>query len=130
MARVRDRNTTPEMVVRRVLFANGYRYRLHARDLPGRPDIVFRRYKKVIFVHGCFWHRHAGCNKTTTPKIRRAFWVHKFNQNKERDAQNERALQAAGWSILTIWECETKDREALAVRLIAFIKGHRLRDES
>ena len=125
MAKVRGRNTGPEMTVRRLLFANGYRYRLHAGDLPGRPDIVFRRRRKAIFVHGCFWHRHAGCARATTPKVRRAFWLEKFDRNRERDARNESALRAEGWSVLTVWECETADRDALAARLIEFIGAPR-----
>ena len=121
MAKVRGQNTAPELTVRRLLFANGYRYRLHAGDLPGRPDIVFRGDRKAIFVHGCFWHRHAGCARATTPKVRRAFWLEKFARNRERDARNESALRAEGWSVLTVWECETADRDALAARLIEFI---------
>ena len=122
MAKVRGRDTRPEMVVRRVLRTTGYRYRLHARDLPGRPDITFRGRRKAIFVHGCFWHRHEGCQKASTPNTRRAFWSEKFDRNKARDASNERYLRDAGWDILVIWECETKDHEALSARLTAFIE--------
>lgn len=121
MARVGRRHTRPEMAVRRLLFARGYRYRLHAGDLPGRPDIVFRKRKKVIFVHGCFWHRHEGCSKATVPKTRRTFWLKKFRENRDRDARNESALTALGWMVLTVWECETVDESELSARLLAFL---------
>ena len=123
MAKVGGRDTKPEMVVRRHLFSNGHRYRLHARDLPGRPDIVFRKRRKAIFVHGCFWHRHDGCRRSTVPKTRQAFWSDKFDRNKARDARNEEALSAIGWDILVVWECETKDTDALSARLSAFVEA-------
>ena len=123
MARIGSRDTTPEMIVRRWLFSKGYRYRLHARDLPGRPDIVFRKRRKAIFVHGCFWHRHDGCPRTTTPKTRRSYWLDKFDRNKARDARNETALSAMGWNILIVWECETKEIESLSARLTAFMES-------
>ena len=103
MAKVGGRDTRPEMDVRRQLFSNGYRYRLHARDLPGRPDIIFRKRRKAIFVHGCFWHRHNGCPRATVPKTRQTFWLEKFERNKARDARSEEALLAMGWNILVIW---------------------------
>ena len=121
MAKVGRRDTKPEMVVRRDLFSNGYRYRLHARDLPGRPDIVFRKRRKAIFVHGCFWHRHEGCRRATVPKTRRAFWLDKLDRNKARDARNEEALSGMGWNVLVVWECETKDMGTLSARLLAFV---------
>ena len=123
MAKVGSKDTKPEMIVRRQLFSSGYRYRLHARDLPGRPDIVFRKSRKAIFVHGCFWHRHDGCKRATTPKTRQAYWQGKFDRNKARDARNERALSAIGWNTLVVWECETKDAEALSARLRGFMEG-------
>ena len=122
MARVRGRNTKPEMTVRRLLHAAGFRYRLHAQELPGRPDLVFRRRRKAIFVHGCFWHRHEGCPKSTIPKTRVAFWSEKFKQNKERDARNEAALRQQGWSVMTVWECETRDLPHLLKRISEFLK--------
>lgn len=121
MAKVGGKDTKPEMVVRRHLHSNGYRYRLHARDLPGRPDIVFRKRRKAIFVHGCFWHRHEGCPRASIPRTRRAFWLDKFDRNKERDARNEEALSGMGWNVLVVWECETKNMEALSTRLSAFV---------
>ncbi len=109
MARVRQKNTAPEIVVRKLLHRLGYRFRLHRRNLPGTPDIVLPKYRKILFVHGCFWHRHLGCGKTTTPKTRTEFWEEKFRANVARDQANEQALRAAGWEPLVIWECETSD---------------------
>lgn len=117
MARVGPKDTKPEMVVRRMLHAMGRRFRLHRRDLPGTPDIVLPAAKKAIFVHGCFWHRHPGCSKATTPKTRTDFWNDKFDRNVERDGRKERELRAAGWDVYTIWECETRDMTALNHRL-------------
>ncbi|WP_368669819.1 very short patch repair endonuclease [Agrobacterium sp. a22-2] len=121
MARVRPRDTKPEMIVRRVLHALGYRFRLQAKELPGRPDIVFRPRKKAIFVHGCFWHRHPGCRRTTSPKSRREFWEAKFSANQARDERVQEELKALGWSSLVIWECETRNSEALAESLKNFL---------
>lgn len=109
MAKVRSADTKPEMIVRRTAHALGYRYRLHVRALPGSPDLVFPRLKKAIFVHGCFWHRHAGCNRTTFPKTRADYWNAKFAANVARDAAQETKLLGLGWSVLTIWECQTRD---------------------
>lgn len=122
MARVRQRDTRPEMIVRRILHRAGYRYRLHAGDLPGRPDIVFRRLRKVIFVHGCFWHRHEGCRRATTPKARRTFWQNKFDENRRRDAASVSALKQQGWEVTIVWECETDDPHALKARLASFLE--------
>ncbi|URD59893.1 DNA mismatch endonuclease Vsr [Sphingomonas sp. KRR8] len=105
------------MVVRRLLHAMGNRFRLHRRDLPGTPDIVLPGARKAIFVHGCFWHRHPGCPKATTPKTRREFWREKFDRNVERDRRKEVELRQAGWDVLTIWECETRDTVALEKNL-------------
>ncbi|MDE0457270.1 MAG: very short patch repair endonuclease [Chromatiales bacterium] len=124
MRKVRRRNTGPEMMVRRLLHREGYRFRLHAGDLPGRPDIVFRRRRKVIFVHGCFWHRHEGCKRTTTPRTRREFWVDKFAANRKRDAAAVSSLERAGWEVVVVWECETEDPERLKNRLVAFLESH------
>lgn len=121
MARVKGTNTKPELIVRRVLHAMGRRFRLHRDDLPGRPDIVLPRYRIAIFVHGCFWHRHPGCRGTTTPKTRADFWNAKFDGNVARDRSAEMALQAAGWKVLVVWECETKDVPALAEMLAELI---------
>lgn len=121
MSRIRGVNTTPELAVRRLAHALGYRFRLHRRDLPGSPDLVFPGRRRVVFVHGCFWHRHPGCRKATTPKTRAEFWRTKFERNVERDREAERHLIDEGWSVLTVWECETKDAEALAARLREFL---------
>ena len=118
MSRIRGKNSKPEMLVRRIVHGMGYRYRLHDKRLPGSPDLVFRGRKKVIFVHGCFWHRHEGCRKAgPAPKTRTAFWQAKFDRNKARDARNADTLREAGWNVATIWECETRDPEKLTDQL-------------
>ncbi|WP_449396790.1 very short patch repair endonuclease [Devosia riboflavina] len=123
MANVRSANTKPEMIVRRLTHALGYRYRLHVRSLPGSPDLVFSGKRKLIFVHGCFWHRHEGCNLTTFPKTRADYWNAKFAANVARDAAQEAALWQQGWSVLTIWECETRDLLALQQRISGFLSN-------
>ena len=122
MSAVRGRDTKPEMTVRRLLHSMNYRYRLHRKDLPGRPDVVFGRRRKVIFVHGCFWHSHPGCPKATSPKTRSEFWADKFERNVERDAQVQRRLSDLGWQILTVWECETRTPDELRDRLRKFLE--------
>ena len=121
MARVGSKDTGPEMRVRRAAHALGYRYRLHGKDLPGSPDLVFRSRKKVVFVHGCYWHRHPGCRRASTPTTRREYWQAKFDRNVARDAAAETALREAGWDVLVVWECEAKDAEALSGRLATFL---------
>lgn len=121
MRLVRSKNTKPEMAVRRLAHALGYRYRLHAKSLPGRPDLVFGKRRKVIFVHGCFWHRHEGCARCRTPKSRVEYWSLKLDRNQRRDAENQRRLRASGWDYLVIWECELKSPEALADRIRTFL---------
>ncbi|MGX5777624.1 very short patch repair endonuclease [Methylorubrum zatmanii] len=116
MAVVRGKDTRPEMVVRRLVHAMGYRYRLHRCDLPGSPDLVFPGRKKVVFVHGCFWHRHDGCKRASTPIDRADYWQAKFLRNVQRDAQNVADLEAAGWSVLVVWECETRAATLSATR--------------
>jgi DNA mismatch endonuclease, patch repair protein len=125
MSRVRSRDTKPEVRVRKLLHAMGYRYRLHARELPGRPDVVFRRRRKVIFVHGCFWHRHSDpeCRLARLPKSRQDFWLPKLEGNRKRDESNVEALQALGWSVLLVWECQIADREQLQNALRWFLDG-------
>lgn len=125
MSSVGSKNTKPEMVVRRLLHSENYRYRLHRKDLPGRPDIVFGSRRKAIFVHGCFWHRHDGCSKATMPRTREDFWREKFALNVQRDAAAMQQLEDLGWNVLTIWECETGDRIALEKRLIGFLEEAR-----
>lgn len=117
MASVRSRNTGPEMVVRRVLHALGFRFRLHRRDLPGSPDIVLPKHNLAIFVHGCFWHRHPGCAKATEPKSRQEYWQPKFERNVERDRKAIADLVAANWRVLIIWQCETRDTSHIASTL-------------
>lgn len=121
MSRVRSKNTKPELRVRKLLHALGYRFRLHRRDLPGTPDIVLPRWKSVIFVHGCFWHVHEGCKRATTPESNRDYWEAKLEGNKIRDAENIKKLQSMGYRCLIVWECETKDVEQLAERLKSFL---------
>ena len=108
MSRIRGKNTKPEMLVRKYLFANGFRYRLHSKNLPGKPDIVLSKYKTVIFVHGCFWHGHKDCKYFVVPKTRTDWWLNKINGNKTNDAKKELALRQAGWKVLVIWECQLK----------------------
>lgn len=122
MAKVRAKNSSPEIAVRKTAHALGYRFRLHRRDLPGTPDLVFPRLRKVVFVHGCFWHRHEGCIRTTSPKTRREFWTKKFEANIERDHRNLCELEALGWDCRVIWECEIKDLSCLEASLRAFLK--------
>ncbi|WP_352581572.1 DNA mismatch endonuclease Vsr [Mesorhizobium sp. M0088] len=125
MARVTGADTRPELIVRRQLWHMGYRYRLHARDLPGKPDVVFRGRKCAIFVNGCFWHRHPDptCRLARLPKSRLDFWVPKLEANRERDVENISQLKALGWRVLLVWECRMKDREQLGNRLYRFVEG-------
>jgi DNA mismatch endonuclease, patch repair protein len=106
MAAVRQKNTRPETALRRALHGMGLRFRLHRRDLPGTPDIVFPRSRVVIFVHGCFWHRHKGCGRATIPATKRRFWLEKFSGNVERDRRAQRALATLGWRVVVVWECQ------------------------
>lgn len=109
------------MTVRRLAHSLGYRFRLHRRDLPGSPDLVFPGRRAVVFVHGCFWHRHGGCKKATTPKSREEFWQAKFDRNLRRDQQNVEELLRLGWRVLVVWECEAKDAKRLEASLGAFL---------
>lgn len=122
MGRIHSKDTKPEMIVRSILHRIGYRFRLHNEDLPGKPDIVLSKYHTVIFVHGCFWHRHKNCPDATIPKTNIAFWENKLNQNVERDKRNQMALQQLGWKILVVWECETTKPDKLIKKLHAFLK--------
>lgn len=121
MSRVRKSNTKPEMAVRRLVHRMGYRFRLHRKDLPGTPDLVFPGRRKVIFVHGCFWHQHAACRQGGTPRTRTEYWGPKLRRNVERDEQNQAALAALGWATEIVWECESRDEERLRGRLLAFL---------
>lgn len=121
MRSVRSRNTGPELIVRRALHALGLRFRLHKRELPGKPDIVLARHRTAIFVHGCFWHGHE-CSKGRLPKSRIAFWTDKIERNRKRDAESVTSLHSAGWRVLTVWQCETKDVSKLSRRLRKFFR--------
>ena len=123
MSKIRSRDTTPEMCVRRLVHRMGYRFRIHAGELPGSPDLAFRPRRKVIFVHGCFWHRHPGCSRNRMPRSpeRRDYWREKLNGNVRRDQRNEAALNDIGWRFLVIWECETKDLDGLAEKVRTFL---------
>lgn len=121
MAAIHRENTKPEMTVRRILWSLGARYRLHARDLPGKPDVVMRRRRKAIFVHGCLWHLHEGCHLARVPTSQPDYWPEKLARNKERDRRNLDELRRLGWSVEVVWECETKDQAALERRLRPFL---------
>jgi DNA mismatch endonuclease (patch repair protein) len=123
MSRIRGKDTKPEMIVRRLAHGMGYRYRLHSRNLPGIPDLVFPRLKKVIFIHGCFWHRHPkpGCKLARLPKSRLDFWRPKLESNRRRDIANEKRLRDLGWKILVVWECEMGNKEQLENKLTVFL---------
>lgn len=125
MSLVRNKDTKPEWVVRRIVYKLSYRYRLHAKELAGHPDLVFRSSRKVIFVHGCFWHRHpeSGCWRVRVPKSRQDFWLRKFEGNVSRDQANIAELQREGWQVLVVWECQTKKPEQLREQLRQFLAG-------
>lgn len=123
MSRIRAKNTKPELIVRRLLHAMNYRYRLHSLRLPGKPDLVFKGRKKIIFVHGCLWHGHEGCRLNRPPKTRLEYWAPKLNGNKQRDTKNQAKLQEMGWEVLVVWECEAeaRDHTSLSLRLREFL---------
>jgi DNA mismatch endonuclease (patch repair protein) len=122
MRSVKSENTKPEVIVRQTLHALGYRFRLHRRDLPGKPDIVLPRYHKIIFVHGCFWHQHPNCKDAERPQSNTDYWNRKLDRNVQRDQNNITVLRASSWSVLVIWTCETKNRDQLRQRLEAFMR--------
>lgn len=117
MSQIRSKNTKPEEIVRRFLFSKGFRYRKNDNRYPGKPDIVLPQYKTVIFVNGCFWHKHEGCKYFVWPKTNLDYWMPKINKNKERDEQNIRELVADGWNVITVWECEIKTKKSAFIRL-------------
>jgi len=119
MSRIRSKDTKPEILVRKFLFSKGYRYKLHDKNLPGKPDIVLPRYKTVIFIHGCFWHGHKGCKYFVVPKTRTEWWLDKINGNKANDKKKETQLKRMGWNIIRIWECDIK-KGRLAKKLSMF----------
>jgi len=123
MAAVHSEDTGPEMAIRRIVHSLGFRYRLHVRALPGKPDLVFPARRKIVFVHGCFWHRHGKCRYASLPKTRKAFWLAKFAANVERDRCAKRDLKKMGWAVLTVWQCELKKLEKLTGRLNEFLSN-------
>ena len=125
MSRVRGKDTTPEMRTRRCAHAMGLRFRLHRKDLPGKPDLTFPKHRLAVFVHGCFWHRHPHCSKASSPKSRTEYWQEKFNSNVTRDAQVTRKLEAMGWRVEVVWECETRDKDALRRRIESILSADR-----
>lgn len=122
MGLVKSKNTSPEMIVRAFVHQLGYRYRLHGAKLPGRPDLVFASRRKVIFVHGCFWHRHNRCSLARLPKSRQEFWLPKLENNKARNAVNLRALTRLGWTSMVIWECELRDPIRAMIKTLVFLE--------
>jgi DNA mismatch endonuclease (patch repair protein) len=122
MARIRGKDTKPELAVRRIAHGLGFRFRVHRRDLPGSPDLVFPRLRKVVFVHGCYWHRHAGCRYAYSPKSNIPFWHAKFDANVARDRLAVVELKKLGWEVLIVWECETKDEDKLVRGLATYLR--------
>lgn len=122
MSRVGGKHTTPEMRVRRAAHKLGLRFRLHRKDLPGKPDLVFPKHRTALFVHGCFWHRHPNCRKASMPKTRVSYWKEKFASNRKRDSRVSAALRDRGWTVVIVWECETKLPQLLDERLVSIFK--------
>lgn len=125
MSRIQSKDTTPEMIVRKLIFSKGYRYRLHRKDLPGKPDIVLPSKKKIVFVHGCFWHQHSDpkCKIARMPKSKTDYWIPKLKRNVDRDTEHQKTLRSKGWKILVVWECETNDVKKLSRKLDRFLSG-------
>jgi len=123
MSRIKGKNTKPELFVRSMLHSMGCRFRIHKKDLPGQPDIVLAKYKTVIFINGCFWHQHEKCRRSNIPKTNKDYWIPKLKRVKERDKENHKALESAGWKVLVVWECMLKDTENLKTYFIKQIKG-------
>jgi len=123
MGRVRNKDTKPELVVRRLVHATGYRYRLHGKNVPGHPDMVFAGKRKVIFIHCCFWHHHENCKLASTPKSRVEFWLGKFEENVRRDDTVRQELEAGGWNWMVVWQCEVKDVKRLEERIRGFLEN-------
>ena len=121
MAQVKGRDTTPEIAVRSLLHRLGYRFRLHRKELPGTPDVVLPRHRTVVFVHGCFWHQHPGCEAAARPASNTEYWNRKLDANRARDSRNQAELERLGWRVVIVWECETKDSSALEKRLLGLL---------
>lgn len=111
MSRIKGKDTKPEILVRKFLFAKGLRYRLHDKKFPGKPDLVFPKYKKIVFIHGCFWHGHEGCKYFVVPKTRTDWWLNKINKNKEKDNNSILKLKEEGWHTIVVWECDLKSKK-------------------
>lgn len=123
MSRVKGRDTQPERLVRSLLHRMGFRFRIHRKDLPGKPDIVLPKHRKIIIVNGCFWHGHEGCKRSARPSTNQMFWNEKIDRNVARDARNIQSLHQLGWTVLVIWQCQTKAPDALCERLRTFLEG-------
>jgi DNA mismatch endonuclease, patch repair protein len=121
MRRITSKDTKPEIIVRRIVHSLGFRYRLHKKELPGKPDLVFSKRRKLMFVHGCFWHQHDGCKSSHIPKTRRSYWKPKLNRTVFRDRENQAKLRELDWDILVIWECEVREVQQIAKKIIAFL---------
>ncbi len=126
MGRILSQNTGPEKHVRKILSSMGYRYRLNAKNLPGKPDVVLPKHKSIIFIHGCFWHLHKGCRDGTIPKTRIKYWSDKLTKNVNRDKKNSQKLRKAGWKVLCLWECKTTDSEFLSRKIKLFLNGSKI----
>lgn len=122
MRAIKGKDTQPELLVRRLVYRMGYRYRLHRKDLPGKPDLAFMQMRKAIFVHGCFWHCHDCGGEARVPRLNRAYWREKLRRNKERDAAAVKALRALGWKVAVLWECELRKQKAIERRLRTFLR--------
>lgn len=129
MRRIRSKDTTPELMLRRLVHAMGYRFRLHRKDLPGKPDLVFPGRKKVVFLHGCFWHQHKNCREGRLPGTRREYWEPKLARNQERDVLSEAALKSLGWHVLTLWECEVEKKPAAVSKELRRFLGRTIMDK-
>ena len=126
MSRIRSKNTKPEKTVGSLLHRMGFRYRLYRKDLPGKPDLVLNKYRTVVFVHGCFWHRHEGCKASRMPENNAEYWRNKFKRNLERDRYNENCLRKEGWNVVVVWQCELRDLNKLASELVKAIQNSML----
>ena len=130
MSKIKGKDTKPELIVRKILYKNGYRYRLHSTKVVGKPDIIFEKRKKIIFVHGCFWHRYENCKYSTSPKTNKSFWNRKFDDNVRRDKYVREQLLKMGYELMIIWECQTKNISDLESRLFDFVGPVRLMDKN
>jgi len=126
MSKIRSKNTKPELVIRKLIWHLGYRYRIYYKNLPGKPDLVFVRKKKIIYIHGCFWHRHDGCSNANFPKSNTEYWIDKFRRNQERDMIICQKLNELGWKYLIIWECEVKNKniDHLKSKIVGFLEDN------